>query len=77
MKIQGLMLNNTDIRRNYMRKCAELLDVQNNSDSPKVCRIYGKILLSYAHNTDEKQRILENMLEKTEHKDIDKKIERK
>ncbi|CAB4011214.1 Hypothetical predicted protein [Paramuricea clavata] len=35
MKIQGLMLNNTDIRRNYMRKCAELLDVQNNSDSPK------------------------------------------
>ncbi|XP_028392989.1 centrosomal protein of 112 kDa-like isoform X2 [Dendronephthya gigantea] len=36
MKIQGLMLNNTDIRRNYMRKCAELLDVQNTiDDSPK------------------------------------------
>ena len=35
MKIQGLMLDNRDIRRNYMRKCAALLDVQNN-DSSKV-----------------------------------------
>jgi hypothetical protein len=36
MKIQGLMLNNTDMRRNYMKKCADLLDVQIN-DSSKVC----------------------------------------
>lgn len=28
LKIHGLMLNNTDIRRNYMKKCAELMDVQ-------------------------------------------------
>ena len=37
MKIQGLMLNNTDIRRNYMKKCAQLLDVQNKNDSERVC----------------------------------------
>lgn len=33
MKIQGLMLNNTDIRRNYMKKCAQLLDVQTKNDA--------------------------------------------
>ena len=45
MKIQGLMLNNSDMRRNYMKKCADLLDVQNN-DSLKVCEecIYCKML---------------------------------
>lgn len=36
LKIQGLMLNNTDIRRNYMKKCAQLLDVQNNENFSKV-----------------------------------------
>lgn len=32
LKIHGLMLNNTDIRRNYMKKCAEFLDVQTKNE---------------------------------------------
>ena len=59
MKIQGLMLNNTDIRRNYMRKCAKLLDVQNN-DTSKVCGIYGNILLSWYNDIANNIRRLSN-----------------
>ncbi|XP_046860127.1 uncharacterized protein LOC124453357 isoform X3 [Xenia sp. Carnegie-2017] len=33
MKIQRLILNNTDLRHNYMKKCAELLGVQNKDNT--------------------------------------------